>query len=451
MRRKTQLSFNHQLSFGSTRPKKTGRWILAVLLFPLLGAVLAYGLSKYFIPPPAPPAPPAAEPLAQTPIEMPEVAEPVPPEPPGVRVDFIVRRDDTLERIFRQLKLSLNDLTAIVGVPLARQNLARIKPDDQITVVHAEGAVKSLQHRISETETLLVKRGAGGFSAEIVTTPIEVRSVSARGTVDASLLTVARSAGITAETMLQLANEVFGWQIDLALDIRQGDQFNLIYEHKYHDGEYVGEGRILAAEFTNDGETYRAVYYASPDGKVAGYFTPEGRSVRRQFLRTPLDFTRASLGFNPAQPQPVLHTMSDHHGIDYVVPTGTIVKAAGDGRVSFVGDNGEYGKTVTIEHGGGISTLYAHMAAFEKALQKGQAVKQGDIVGYVGRSGAATGPHLHYEFRVNGTPTDPRTVKLPDGAPIPAAYAADFEAKAKVLLVDFERAPQTVAAGPAAN
>ncbi|MFL6652465.1 MAG: M23 family metallopeptidase [Sulfurifustaceae bacterium] len=450
MRRKTQLSFNHKLSFGNTRPKRSFRWVFALLTFPLLGGVLAYGLPKDVIP--RVPLPTDAAPApAETPAETPVAEAPAVPEPHTDRIDFVVRRDDTLERIFRALKLSLNDLTAILGVPAARQNLAQIKPGAQITVVHADGAVKSLSYRTSETETLSVARNATGFAAEVIKTAIEVKTVPAHATVDASLFTAARTAGVSPETMLQLANDVFGWEIDFALDIRRGDRFNLVYENKYHDGEYIGDGRILAAEFVNDGEAHRAVYYASSDGRVAGYFTPDGRSVRRAFLRTPLDFTRASLAFNPARPQPVLHMIRAHQGVDYVAPTGTIVKAAGDGRVSFAGENGDYGKVIIIDHGAGVSTLYAHLATFEKGLHNGQEVKQGDVIGTVGRTGAATGPHLHYEYRVKGTPTDPRTVKLAEGARIPAAYAEDFQTKAKVLLAEIERAPQTIATASPAN
>lgn len=429
VRRKTRLSFNHELSFGKTPPKRPVRWVFAVLMLPLLGALLTYGLRKDFTPSVPPPALPAAE--ATT--DAPEVAAPAAPEPPGERLDFIVRPDDTLEKIFRQLNLSVQDLTAILTVPGARQNLARIRPGEQITVVHDDGAVRSLNHRISETEILSIVRSDGGFAAEVIATPIEVEAVPVRGTIDASLFAAARAAGLSPASLLALANDVYAWEIDFALDIRPGDRFSLIYENKYRAGEYLGEGRILAAEFINTGETYRAVYYASADGKVRGYFTPEGRSLRRPFLRTPLDFTRVSSTLDPARGRPVLNTIRAHQGVDYPAPAGTIIKAAGDGRVSFIGEKGDYGKIVTLEHGGRIATLYGHLSSFEPGLRTGQQVKQGDALGYVGRSGAATGPHLHYEFRVDGTPVDPRTAELPD-TPLPAEYMADFESRSATLL-----------------
>ena len=203
--------------------------------------------------------------------------------------------------------------------------------------------------------------------------------------------------------------------------------------------ELLVDGRILAAEFVNDGETHRAIHFASGDGKIDSYFTPDGRSMRRQFLRAPLDFTRVSSSFNPARRHPILNTIRAHQGVDYAAATGTLIKAAGEGRVSFAGVRGGYGKVVVLEHGGGISTLYAHMSRIAGGIRNGQRVKQGQGIGYVGSTGAATGPHLHYEYRVNGVHKNPRTVRLPDAAPLPAAYRAEFQAHAAALLAELNR------------
>jgi murein DD-endopeptidase MepM/ murein hydrolase activator NlpD len=256
---------------------------------------------------------------------------------------------------------------------------------------------------------------------------------------------------MSPETILRLANDIFGWDIDFALDIRPGDRFNVIYEQRYRDGQFVGDGRILAAEFVNDGETYRAVRYTSEDGKVDDYFTPEGRSMRRQFVRAPLDFTRVSSNFNLRRRHPILNIIRAHQGVDYAAPIGTVIKAAGNGRVGYVGFNGGYGRVVILEHGGGISTLYGHMSRFARGLHDGERVKQGQTIGYVGRSGAATGPHLHYEYRVNGTHKNPRTVKLPDAAPLPGKYFTDFHVKAGVLLAVLEQVHDTTVAAAPAN
>ena len=213
----------------------------------------------------------------------------------------------------------------------------------------------------------------------------------------------------------------------------------IVYEQRYRDGEYLGDGRILAAEFVNDGHTYRAVRYESADGEIADYFTPDGDSMRKQFLRAPVDFTRISSNFNPRRRHPILNTIRAHKGVDYAAPTGTIIKAAGDGRVSLAGVQGGYGKVVILEHGGGVTTLYGHMSGFAKGIRNGTRVSQGQTIGFVGKTGAATGPHLHYEYRVNGLHKDPRTVPLPEAHPIPPAYLADFRSRSGALLADLDR------------
>jgi murein DD-endopeptidase MepM/ murein hydrolase activator NlpD len=412
-------------------------------MFPLLGGVLVYVATNN------PPAG-ANRNFTASVTEAPEPAQSSAAEALGDKIDFIVQRNDTLERIFRRLKLNLDDLTAILRLPGMGHVLNQIRPGDKVTVVHDDGAVHALKRRISETEVLSVKRAGDGFAAEVISTPVDIKTADAYGTIDTSLFVAARDAGVSPETILQLADDVFGWEIDFALDIRPGDRFHLIYEQKYRNERYLGDARILAAEFINDGDLHRAIHYVSPDGRIEGYFTPDGRSMRRQFLRAPLDFRRVSSNFSRARRHPILNTRRAHQGVDYSAPTGTVIKAAGDGRVSFIGVNGGYGKVVVLEHGGGISTLYAHMSGFTHGLRRGERVKQGATIGFVGKSGTATGPHLHYEYRINGQHKNPRTVRLPDAAPIPTEYLADFQSKAGVLLADLEQARDTtVAALPA--
>jgi murein DD-endopeptidase MepM/ murein hydrolase activator NlpD len=395
----------------------------------LIGGTFVYLLASRSVPPLASlPRPEVVRDLIPEPISAPAVDPAAQPTTAlGDTVEFVVRRNDTLDRIFRQLKLSLNDLATIRQLPNVREALDRLKPGDRITVVHDEDAVQAVSHRVSESQVLSVTRGENAaFSAKLIETPIDAKPAVATGVIDSSLFTAARNAGISADTILRLANDIFGWDIDFALDIQRGDRFSILYEQKYRNGEYIGDGRILAAEFINDGVPHRAIYFESTDDAVAGYFAPDGRSMRKQFLRAPLDFTRISSNFDPHRLHPILNTIRAHKGVDYAAPTGTIIKAAGDGRVSFVGMQGGYGRVVILEHGGGISTLYGHMSRFA-SVKTGTRVKQGDVIGYVGMSGAATGPHLHYEYRVNGEHRNPRTVPLPDAAPIPAQYAADFQ------------------------
>jgi murein DD-endopeptidase MepM/ murein hydrolase activator NlpD len=211
----------------------------------------------------------------------------------------------------------------------------------------------------------------------------------------------------------------------------------VLYEQKFQDGKYVTDGRVLAAEFVNQGKTHRAVWFQSQDGEVEGYFTPEGKGMRKAFLRAPLDFTRISSVFNPRRVHPLSGRVRAHKGVDYAAPTGTPIYAAGDGRIEFAGRKGGYGNAVIIDHGRGITTLYGHMSRFGKAARGGRAVKQGELIGYVGSTGASTGPHLHYEYRVKGVHKDPSTIPLPR-TEIPSQYLAEFRSQAEVALARLE-------------
>jgi murein DD-endopeptidase MepM/ murein hydrolase activator NlpD len=438
-----RIAFDYKPASASSRRSAHAKWFVSGLLLPLIGGAIAYVLanreSPVLAPPPLQPDALGLD-LSTLPIEQLSTV----PQPIGQTIEFVVRRNDTLDRIFRQLKLNLTDLASIRELPGVQQQLDRLRPGDTIRLVHDEGLVQSLSRRISETEVLSVTRvdqtGSSTFAAEVVATPVEIRESRAQGTIDTSLFVAARAAGVSPEIILRLANDIFGWDIDFALDIQPGDRFNVIYEQKFRDGEYIGDGRIVAADFVNAGTVHRAVYYESADGKIADYFSPDGRSMRRQFLRAPLDFTRISSNFDPRRHHPILNMIRAHKGVDYAAPTGTIIKAAGDGRVSFVGAKGGYGRVVILEHGGGISTLYGHMSRFARGLNDGTRVRQGTTIGYVGSSGAATGPHLHYEYRVNGIHKNPRTVSLPDAAPIPEGYLAEFRSRSVQLLARLDLA-----------
>jgi len=414
-------------------------------MLPLLGGLLAYLMTRN-------PVIPGSDPLGGSVLtpEPPSV-EPQPPQVApaasqpqvsslGTKLEFVVRRNDTLDGFFRQSDLSLNDLATIRDVPGVRASLDRLRPGDTIDLTHQDGQVTSLSRRISETEILSVTRDGDGFASEIIATPVEIRSIRAHGSIDSSLFVAARAAGVSAELVMQLATDIFGWKIDFALEIQPGDTFDLVYEQKYRDGEYIGDGRILAADFTNEGKQYRALFFKSSDGKIDDYFGPDGRSMRRQFLRAPLDFTRISSNFNLRRRHPILNTIRAHKGVDYAAPTGTLIKAAGEGRVAFVGTKGGYGKAVILDHGSGITTLYGHMSRFASGLRQGQRVNQGQAIGYVGSTGAATGPHLHYEYRINGVHKNPRTVPLPDAKPIPDQYMAEFQSRAGTLFAELDRA-----------
>jgi murein DD-endopeptidase MepM/ murein hydrolase activator NlpD len=348
-------------------------------------------------------------------------------------VDVQVQRNDTLDRIFRSLGIDSATLTELRQLPDVRKALDLLRPGDVITLTHADGALLSLNRRISNTLTLSVARAGDGYAVDYIDNPFEIETGATRARIEYSLFNAGREAGLSSETIMVLANEIFGWDIDFALDIRRGDEFGVIYQRKFQDGRYVTDGRVLAAEFVNRGRTYRAVWFESADGAVRGYFTPEGRGMRKAFLRAPLDFTRISSGFNPRRIHPISGRVRAHRGVDYVAPTGTPIWAAGAGKIQFAGRKGGYGNAVIVDHGRGVTTLYAHMSRIGRDARVGRKVEQGKVIGYVGSTGASTGPHLHYEYRVNGRHKNPATVPLPN-TEVPAAYAAEFRANTEIAL-----------------
>lgn len=371
-----------------------------------------------YVPPP-PPAPVAPK------IEA-------PPPDAATALEVTVGRNDTLDSIFRRNSLNLSDLAAIRALPGVRQGLDQLKVGDLIRLTHKQGDIQTLVRKVSETQTLSVTRAESGFAANLTDNPLDVRVRTATATIDSSLFQAAETAKMSDPIALKLA-AVFAWDIDFVLDIRQGDQFTVEYQQVYQDGKYLRDGEVLAAEFINNGHTYRTVRYVSDSGH-AGYYTPDGRPMRKAFLRAPVDFTRVSSAFNPHRLHPILNTIRGHMGTDYAAPTGTPVHVAGDGRVSFAGTKGGYGNCIMVAHGNNISTLYGHLSRFARATHVGARVDQGEIIGYVGMTGLATGPHLHYEYLVNGVHKNPQTVQLPGAEPLRAQALAEFHERTSGIL-----------------
>jgi len=365
-------------------------------------------------------------------------------------VEIIVRRNDTLDAIFRRMSLDLGDLSAIRNLPGIRQSLDYLKPGDSIKLTHLDGEVRQLSRRVSETQTLSVERSDDGFTARLSENPVDARVRIASATIDSSLFQAAESADMSDAIALKLAN-VFAWDIDFVLDIREGDHFTAVYQQIYQDGKYLRDGELLAAEFVNDGKVYRAVRFQQ--GGNVGYYTPQGQPMRKAFLRAPVDFTRVSSEFNPHRLHPILNTIRGHMGTDYAAPIGTPVHAAGDGRVSFEGVRGGYGNAIMLAHGSNISTLYGHMSRFARNLHIGSHVQQGDTIGYVGMTGLATGPHLHYEYLIDGVHKNPQTVHLPGAEPLRAELLQQFKLATAPLLSSLDPAPRAapVAGSPAGS
>jgi murein DD-endopeptidase MepM/ murein hydrolase activator NlpD len=369
-------------------------------------------------------------------------------------IEVVVGRNDTLDAIFRRMSLNKSDLAAIRALPGIRQSLDFLRPGDAIKLTHSDGDIKELTRKVSETQTLNVVRQTSGFEARMIDNPVETRVRIATATIDSSLFQAAGAADISDMVALKLAN-VFAWDIDFVLDIREGDRFTAVYEQIYQEGKYLRDGEVLAAEFVNNGKIYRAVRFVSDSGN-AGYYTPDGLAMRKAFLRAPLDFTRVSSAFNPHRQHPILNTIRGHMGTDYAAPTGTPVHAAGDGRVSFAGWRGGYGNALILTHGSNVSTLYGHMSRFARNVRVGTRVQQGEVIGYVGMTGLATGPHLHYEYLTNGVHRNPQTVKLPGAEPLHAEALQKFREVAAPLIASLQppaaSAPATAAGiAPAAG
>ena len=356
-----------------------------------------------------------------------------------------IKAGDTLAKIFSSNGLSANLLHRIVTSSNKAGQLARIKPGQELRIELSEqGDFVSLIHQQDKINSLHIRQREDGFNAEIITQIIEYRTAFASGTIDSSLYTSAKEAGLTDALIMSLAN-IFAWDIDFALEIRSGDRFTVIYQEKFLNGEKFGNGAILAAEFVNQGNMFKAVRYVDDKGD-SDYFTPDGKSVRKAFLRSPVDFRRISSRFQRERYHPVLGKRRPHRGVDYAAKTGTPIKAAGDGKIIYRGKKGGYGKTVVIQHGGGITTLYAHLNSYAIKHKRGSRIKQGQVIGYVGKTGMATGPHLHYEFRVNGSHRNPLTVKLPAASPIAKKYQNDFEQQTQPLVAQLAILSRTLIA-----
>jgi len=351
-------------------------------------------------------------------------------------IEVIVSHNDTLDRIFRRLKLDLADLASLRSLPGLQAGLDKLRPGEALHLIHRDGSLFGFERQLSPSETLQVVRDEAGFRSNVLENPLETRERTVRAVIDSSLFEAVAKAGAHDQTALALA-DIFGWDIDFVLDIQAGDTFIATYDEISQDGTYIKDGPITAALFVNRGREYRAVRYVDPSGH-AHYYSPEGVSMYRAFLRTPVEFTRISSRFNPNRRHPVLNTIRAHKGVDYAAPTGTPVRAAGDGRVQFAGRKGGYGNVLEIAHARGVVTVYGHLSRFGKAVRAGSRVAQGNVVAFVGMSGLATGPHLHYEYRVSGVHKNPQTVDLPGAAPIEPAWRADFDEKTALLLAALE-------------
>ncbi|MFW6020944.1 MAG: peptidoglycan DD-metalloendopeptidase family protein [Guyparkeria sp.] len=346
---------------------------------------------------------------------------------------------DTLSTIFEKAGLGYSDVLKVLDLGDEARRLERIRPGDKLVLMTDDSdEFAGLKYDVSsDSELSIFRRDGDQLVAEITDLPSETRLVSAGGTIEGSLYQSAISTDVPPAQIMQLA-EIFGWKVDFLRDVRDGDQFRLLYEVRERDGERLGTGHIVAAEFVNRGKRVQAVRYTAPDG-TTGYYEPDGSSLERGFLRYPVEFSRISSNFNPKRLHPIHNTVRPHNGVDLAAPTGTPIKSAASGRVTFVGWKHGYGKVVQVRHDAKYETLYAHLSGFKGNLKRGASVNQGDVLGYVGMTGDATGPHLHYEFKVNGKPRDPVKVDLPEANPIASEDRKDFIARTRGSLEELAR------------
>ncbi len=301
--------------------------------------------------------------------------------------------------------------------------------------VDAEGVLLGLSYLSGRDNLVRVERDGERFLAAEESAPLETHVAMKAGVIRSSLFAASDTAGIPDSVAIQLA-DVFGGDIDFHRDLRKGDRFSVVYEQHYVGGRPVHTGRVLAAEFLNQGKRLRAVYFDNDNGK-GGYYAPDGKSLRKAFLRSPLEFSRVSSGFGMRR-HPFMKDWRAHQGVDYAAPSGTRVRSVGDGVVEFAGNKGGYGKVVILRHQGQYSTVYAHLSRFASGLHRGTRVLQGEAIGYVGSTGWATGPHLHYEFRIGGVARNPLAITLPAALPVPKQEMAAFREQAEPLDAQLE-------------
>ncbi len=341
-----------------------------------------------------------------------------------------INKGDNITKIFKRAGINQDNLKQLLENDKHGDKLHTIVPGNNLCIKHDDGELEYLKYKVNSKHALVFDNEQGNLYLQ--KHPYEHKQVFRKITIKNSLFSSGKEIGLSEKTMINLVT-LFGWEIDFAADIREDDKFSVLYEEKYLDGELIDTGNILAAKFTNKGKDYYAIRYVNKKGEV-NYYNLDGDNLKRPFIRIPVKFTRISSPFNLNRMHPILHKIRAHRGVDYAAPTGTPIKASGDGKVTFKGVQRGYGNVIILQHGRKYSTLYAHLSKFNSKLKVGSRVKQGDIIAYVGSTGLATAPHLHYEFRIDGVHKDPVTVELPKADPIPSREKNHFLQHAYKIL-----------------
>ena len=347
-----------------------------------------------------------------------------------------VENGQTLGAVFSDMGVPATVMLQVLDLPSAKKALSRVRAGAELGFdLGPAGELRGLRFERDEGANVEIQLVGGKYEEKVIERPLERRVMIASGEIDSSLYAAGAKAGLGPAVINEMAN-AFSYDIDFTQDLRVGDSFQVVYEEIWRDGERLRSGGLVAASFHNRGKEFTALRFERK-GK-AEYFDLAGRPLKKGFMRMPIEFARISSRFNPNRKHPVLGTVRAHKGVDYAAATGTPIMAAGDGRVSFAGWQNGYGRTIIIDHGKGHTTLYAHMSRLGK-YKVGSRVQQGTTIGYVGATGLASGPHLHYEFRINGVHRDPLTVTMPKPEPLAGNEMVAFRAATAPALAQLKR------------
>lgn len=406
------------------------RWAAFLLLLPFFAVIAAFGTAT------------PSEPRYKSETVIEDVTLPLAVHTVDRNEEFWqidqVRRDDTLDSLLKRMSIRDEDAIKFLKFsPDTRAMNTRLIPGRSLEIkTNLDGKLLHLEYEIDHETILVAGLTPTGYQVATQKLILQNHQVLKSAFIVNSLFGATDDAGIPDQIALQIA-DIFSSEIDFYNDLRPGDYFNVVYEAFYNAGEMMKTGNVLAVEFVNKGKKYQAVHFGDATGKFA-YYTPEGKSLHKSFLRSPLEFTRISSSFSTGRFHPVLNRIRAHKGVDFAAPTGTRVKASGNGVVDFVGSKGGYGNVIVLKHENGISTIYGHLSRFTPGLRKGLRVAQGDIIGFVGMTGLASGPHLHYEFLVNKVHRDPMSVSLPVSMPIDGRYKKTFDEQSLNLMAQIE-------------
>lgn len=394
------------------------RWFVTLSTLPLLGVVTAFGIMPHTD---------AGSRELKTVIE--EITLPSTASVAASSTSFWrserIQRGDTIAELLRRLNVEDQNASEFLRKHKSAEGLRQLPVGREVQAeTDINGALLALRYTGNDAIQVIIEKNGSSFKSRSSAAVVEKRIQIRTGEIKTSLYAATDEVGLPDPAANQLS-DIFGGDVDFHRDLRKGDKFTVIYEMNYINGEPARTGRILSAEFVNHGHAYRAAYFQTTEF-TGDYFSPEGKSMRKAFLRSPIEFSRVSSGFSKSRLHPVLNKWRAHKGVDYAAPIGTKVKVTSDGVVSFVGAQGGYGNVVMVNHQGNFTTVYGHLSRFASGIKKGQKLGQGQIVGYVGMTGMTSGPHLHYEFRQSGVQRDPLKVALPDGKPISAAQKTAF-------------------------